>query len=152
MESATAPIEATDIDKAYVSVKTLGGSVLLADIRNSHLNVRSIRGTVSLRNVTGSSVEVHSGTGRISYEGDPGRMGEYLLTSHTGDLEISIPANASVGIKTRSEKGASDPNLVDDLASPSATNGNLLLRRGARSASRFVLRSFKGNIHVKRTP
>ena len=152
LESATAPIEATDIDKAYVSVKTLGGSVLLADIRNSHLNVRSIGGTVSLRNVTGSSVEVHSGTGRISYEGDPGRMGEYLLTSHTGDLEISIPANASVGIKTRSEKGASDPNLVDDLASPSATNGNLLLRRGARSASRFVLRSFKGNIHVKRTP
>ena len=85
LESATGPIEAADMSNAYVSVKTLNGSVLLADVRNSHLNVSAIKGNVNLRNVTGSAAEVHCGTGRISYEGDPGRMGQYVLTSHTGD-------------------------------------------------------------------
>jgi DUF4097 and DUF4098 domain-containing protein YvlB len=152
LESVSASIEATDLSGAYVSVKTLNGSVLLSDIRNSHLYVRSIRGNVSLRNVTGSAAEVHSGTGRILYEGDPGRMGEYSLTSHAGDLEIAIPVNASVAINAHSDKGKTDPSLAESLASPPRAQGNLLLKRGANSTSSFVLRSFKGNIHVKRTP
>jgi hypothetical protein len=152
LESVSASIEATDLSGAYLSVKTLNGSVLLADIRNSHLNVRSIRGNITLRNVTGSSAEVHSGTGQISYEGDPGRMGLYSFTSHTGDLEISIPSSAWVETSGRSDMGESDPDLADGLVSPPVTHGNLLLRKGANSASSFALRSFKGNIHVKRTP
>jgi hypothetical protein len=152
LESVSASIEATDISNAYLYVKTLNGSVILSDIRNSRLNVHSIKGNVSLHNVIGSSAEVHSGTGRISYEGDPGRTGEYWLTSHTGDLEILIPSSASVAIRGRTEKGESDPDLADRILPPPVTGGNLLLRRGTTSSSSFVLRSFKGNIHVKRTP
>ena len=68
-------------------------------------------GDVSLHNVTGPSVEVNSGSGRIAYDGDPGRVGEYLLTSHTGNLDVSIPASAWVEIKARSIKGQSDPEF-----------------------------------------
>jgi hypothetical protein len=150
LESASAAIEATDLSNAYLYVKTLSGTVLLTNIRSSHLNVRSIKGNVNLRNVTSSSVEVHSGTGRIAYEGDPGRMGEYLLTTHTGDLEISIPASAAADIRAHSEKGQSDPDLAGRRGASSMTQGSLLLRGGTNSASSFVLRSFKGNIHVKR--
>jgi DUF4097 and DUF4098 domain-containing protein YvlB len=150
LESATGAIEATDLSNAYLYVKTLSGTVLLANIRNSHLNVRSIKGNVNLRNVTCSSVEVHSGTGRIAYEGEPGRMGQYLLTSQPGDLEISIPASAAADIRSRSEKGQSDSDLAGSRGASSLRQGNLLLRGGTNSASSFVLRSFKGNIQVKR--
>jgi hypothetical protein len=128
LESATGAIEATDLSNAYLYVKTLSGTVLLANIRSSHLNVRSIKGNVNLRNVTSSSVEVHSGTGRIAYEGDPGRMGQYLLASHTGDLEISIPASAAADIRARSEKGQLDPDLEGSRGGSSAIQRNLLLR------------------------
>jgi hypothetical protein len=43
-------------------------------------------------NVTQSLIEAHSTSGRITYDGDPGMSGEYKLTSHSGDLDVSIPA------------------------------------------------------------
>jgi hypothetical protein len=78
-------------------------------------------------------------------------VGELRLTSHTGDLEISVPSSASVEIRGRTEKGESDPDLADRIVPLPVTSGNLL-RRGTKSASSLILRSFKRNIHVKRTP
>jgi hypothetical protein len=94
LERRSGSVEVTDISDAHLHVKTLNGPISLADIRNSHLDIHSVRGNVNLHNVTGPSVEVNSGAGRITYDGDPGRVGQYLLTSHTGDLEVSIPASA----------------------------------------------------------
>src|ERR1700675_1602231 len=104
LEAAAASVEVTDISDAHLHVKTLSGQITLTDIRNSHLDIHSIRGNVNLHNVTGPSVEVNSGAGRITYDGDPGGVGEYRLTSHTGDLEVSIPAIAWVEIKSHSMK------------------------------------------------
>jgi len=111
LQAASGSVEVTDISDAHLHVKTLNGPITLTDIRNSHLDIHSVRGNVNLHNVTGPSVEVNSGAGRITYEGDPGRVGEYLLTSHTGDLEVSIPASAWVEIKARSIKNPSDPEF-----------------------------------------
>jgi hypothetical protein len=93
---------------------------------------------------------VNSGSGQISYDGDPGRMGEYLLTSHSGDLNISIPANAWVNIKARSVQGQSDPDFPVANSFTSGGTGNLLLNPGMVTGSRFELRSFRGKIHLKR--
>jgi hypothetical protein len=149
LEAAAASVEVTDISDAHLHVKTLSGPITLTDIRNSHLDIHSVSGNVTIRNVTGPSVEVNSGSGRISYQGDPGSTGEYLLTSHSGDLDISIPASALVDIKARSIKGQSDPDFP--VASGfSATAGNLLLKPGTVTGSRFDLRSFRGKIRLKR--
>lgn len=148
LEAAAASVEVTDISDAHLHVRTLSGPITLTDIRDSHLDIHSIRGDVKLRNVTGPSVEVNSGSGQISYEGDPGRTGEYLLTSHSGDLDISIPANAWVNIKARSVQGKSDPDFP--TTSSFSPTGNLLLKPGMVTGSRFELRSFRGKIHLKR--
>jgi DUF4097 and DUF4098 domain-containing protein YvlB len=134
-------------------VKTLSGPITLTDVRNSHLDIHSVSGDVTLRNVTGPSVEVNSGSGRISYDGDPGRLGEYLLSSHTGNLEISIPANAWVDIKARSIKSQSDPEFPtasNALGMANKLGGINLLGKSGKIGSRFELRSFSGKIHLKR--
>jgi len=140
----------TDISDAHLHVKTLSGPITLTDIRNSHLDIHSVSGNVTIRNVTGPSVEVNSGSGRISYQGDPGSAGEYMLTSHSGDLEVSIPASALVDIKARSIKGQSDPEfpITSGFSAPGAQN--LLLKPGMTIGSRFELRSFRGKIRLKR--
>lgn len=131
-------------------MKTLSGPISLTRIRNSHLDVRSVSGNVSVHEVTGSSAEVNSGSGRITYEGDPGSAGEYLLTSHSGDLEVSIPASALVEIRSHSIKGETDQDFPkSDGASPMAQR-NLLVKPGLVGASHFVLRSFRGRIRLKR--
>ena len=150
LEAAAASVEVTDISDAHLHVKTLSGPITLTDIRNSHLDIHSVSGNVTIRNVTGPSVEVNSGSGRISYQGDPGSAGEYMLTSHSGDLEVSIPANALVDIKARSIKGQSDPEfpIASGFSAPGAQN--LLLKPGMTIGSRFELRSFRGKIRLKR--
>ncbi len=150
LEAATASVEVTDISDAHLHVKTLSGPIALTDIRNSHLDIHSVSGNVTMRNVTGPLVEVNSGSGRISYQGDPGSAGEYLLTSHSGDLDISIPASALVDIKARSIKGQSDPEFPIGSGFSAAGTGNLLLKPGAITGSRFDLRSFRGKIRLKR--
>jgi DUF4097 and DUF4098 domain-containing protein YvlB len=150
LEAAAGSVEVTDIRDAHLHVRTLTGPISLTDIRGSHLDIHSVSGNVNLRNVTGPSVEVNSGSGLISYEGDPGPVGEYLLTSHSGDLDVSIPASALVDIKARSIKGGSDPDFPIANGFSAARAGNLLLKPGTITGSRFELRSFRGKIHLKR--
>jgi DUF4097 and DUF4098 domain-containing protein YvlB len=149
LEAASGSVEVTDISDAHLHVKTLSGPISLTDIRNSHLDIHSVSGDVTLRNVTGPSVEVNSGSGRITYDGDPGRLGEYLLTSHTGDLEVSIPASAWVDIKARSIKNQADPDFPTASKAPAMGQINLMGKPG-KIGSRFELRSFSGKIHLKR--
>lgn len=150
LEAAAASVEVTDISDAHLHVKTLSGPITLTDIHNSHLDIQSVSGNVTIRNVTGPFVEVNSGSGRISYQGDPGSAGEYLLSSHSGDLDVSIPASALVNIKAHSITGQADPEfpVAKGYSAPDA--GNLLLKPGMVAGSRFELRSFRGRIHLKR--
>jgi hypothetical protein len=150
LEASTASVEVTDIGDAHLHVRTLSGPITLTDIRNSHLDIHSVSGDVNLRNVTGPSIEVNSGGGRITYVGDPGPVGEYLLTSHSGDLDVSIPSNALVNIKARSIKGQADPGFPEASGASAAAPGNLLLKPGMVRGSRFELRSFSGKIRLKR--
>jgi len=150
LEAASGSVEVTDISDAHLHVKTLSGPVTLTDIRNSHLDIHTIRGNVNLHNVTGPSVEVNSGAGRITYDGDPGQVGEYLLTSHSGDLEVSIPASAWVEIKARSIKRQSDPEFPNVSNVPALGQTSLLGGPGKTLGSRFDLRSFSGKIRIKR--
>ena len=107
-------------------------------------------GNIDILNVTESSIEAHSTTGRITYDGDPGTSGEYKLTSYTGDLDVSIPGGAIVQIDAHSFTGVGDPPTTSDTTQGSS-QGNWFLKSGPiRSGSRFVLRSFRGKIHLKR--
>jgi len=149
LKAASGSVEVRDISDAHLHVKTLSGPITVTGIRNSHVDIHSVRGSVNLHNVTGPFVEVNSGGGRITYDGDPGRVGEYLLTSHTGDLEVSIPASAWVEIKARSIKSESDPEFPTVSNVPAMGQINLMGKSG-KVGSRFELRSFSGKIRLKR--
>ena len=149
LEAASGSVEVTNISDAHLHVKTLTGPISLTDISNSHLDIHSVSGDVDLHNVAGPSVDVNSGSGRITYDGDPGRIGEYLLSSHSGNLEVSIPASAWVEIKARSIKNQSDPEFPTAGKPPALGQINLMGKPG-KIGSRFELRSFSGKIHLKR--
>jgi hypothetical protein len=148
LEAITGPIQANDLTDAHLHVKTLNGAVNLTAIHRCTVEVSSISGDVHLRDVDGPRVVVNSGSGRIVYEGDPGPAGDYRLTSHSGDLEVSIPATALVDVKSHSMTGPADEDFPDHRGG--SGTGHSLLKPGISSASRFVLRSFRGKIHLRR--
>jgi DUF4097 and DUF4098 domain-containing protein YvlB len=152
LEGSQANVEVRDISDAHVHVRTLNGSVMLNNIHNGHVEVTSVTGDVTLNAVNGPLVQVNSTSGKIHYEGDFGNSGEYMLTSHSGDIEASAPNDASIDVTARSVRG----QVVNDfLLEPKHTPfvikaGSAFAGTMNKAASSVRLFSFSGKIHLKK--
>ncbi len=105
LEGAAATVELRDISNAHVHVKTLNGPVTLTNVQDGHVEIDSLSGAVTLNRVTGPLVQVISTSGGINYTGDFGDGGEYRLTSHSGDIEATVPDSTSADVSARSVRG-----------------------------------------------
>ncbi len=153
LEGATAPVNVRDISDAHVHVKTLNGSVTLTNIRNGHVEITSVSGDVTLNEVNGRLVQVNSTSGRIRYDGDFGSGGEYALTSHTGDIEATIPTDASIDVSARSVRGQVENDFPLEpkrrTISP-VDKTRAFVGTAGKAASKVVLRTFSGKIRLKK--
>jgi len=155
LEGPGAAVEVRDVSDAHVHVKTMNGAVNLYNVKNGHVEVNSVSGDVNLNGVNGPLVQVVSTSGRISYIGDFGNSGEYRLTSHSGDIEATIPEWTSADVSARSVKG----EVRDDIPLQPKEHTWFPLDKGRAFAgtmgrvamsSTVVLRSFSGKIHLRK--
>jgi len=155
LEGAGAAVEVRDVSDAHVHVKTMNGPVNLDNIQNGHVEVNSLSGDVTLRGVTGPLVQVVSTSGRINYTGDFGNSGEYRLTSHSGDIEATIPEWTSADVSARSVKG----EVHDDVPLQPKNHTWFPMDKGRAFAgtmgkvamsSTVILRTFSGKIHLRK--
>jgi DUF4097 and DUF4098 domain-containing protein YvlB len=155
LEGAGATVDVRDISDAHVHVKTVNGSVTLTNVQDGHVEVDSLSGDVTLDQVNGPLVQVISTSGRIHYTGDFGRSGEYRLTSHSGDIEATVPEGTSADVSARSVNG----EVHDDIPLQPKTHSWFVIQQGhaflgtmgrAAVSSTVVLRSFSGKIHLRK--
>jgi DUF4097 and DUF4098 domain-containing protein YvlB len=155
LEGPGAAVDLRDISDAHVHVKTMNGSVNLDNIRNGHVEVDSLSGEVMLKGVNGPLVQVVSTSGRITYIGDFGKSGEYRLTSHSGDIDATIPEWTSADVSARSVRG----EVHDDIPLQPKTHSYFPIDKGRAFAgtmgkvamsSTVVLRTFSGKIHLRK--
>jgi hypothetical protein len=144
LETSTSAITISDVSDAHIKARTLSGTITLKEVHRTHLDIYSAKGDIHIHNVGNSWLEAHSSTGKITYDGDPGLEGEYQLFSHFGDLEVSIPSTAVVVIKARSFK------FDQEIRIPETSYQNSFLKSHNQNASRFRLRSLRGDIRVSR--
>ncbi len=152
LEGAAATVEVRDISDAHVHVKTMKGPVTLTNVHDGHVEITSVSGDITLKTVSGPLVQVNSTSGRIRYDGDFGFGGEYLLTSHTGDIEASAPNDASIDVTARSVKGSveNDFPLEPKHTSFVVKAGSAFAGTMNKAASSVKLLSFSGKIHLKK--
>ena len=146
IQTVSHPIEIKNLDGAYIHVKALDSPITLVAVHNSHAYIQSINGSIDISDTSGSCVEANSTGGRITYEGDPGRDGDYHLSSHSGDVDVSIPANAFVEIQTNGQSGQNP----DESATQTTRGDSLFLRPASVSRAHFDLRSFTGRVRLRR--
>jgi hypothetical protein len=155
LEGTEAMVDVRDVSDAHVHVKTLNGPVTLDNVQNGHVEIDSLSGEVTLKKVTGPLVQVVSTSGRINYIGDFGNSGEYRLTSHSGDIEATIPEWTSADVSARSVRG----EVRDDIPLQPKTHTWFPMDKGRAFAgtmgrvaisSTVVLRSFSGRIHLRK--
>src|SRR5450432_765456 len=153
LSSDTGLITAHDLAKSNVQVRTVTGGVSLSNLIGSHVDVISSAGAVKLSNVNGPKVKVGTGSGNITYTGDCSGMGNYVLTTHSGAIDMSLPQAASVDITARSVSG--DVQNDFPLSQKSHTSftpqaGRSFAGTSNSGASSVQLQSFNGKIRVKK--
>jgi DUF4097 and DUF4098 domain-containing protein YvlB len=152
-EGTNAAIDVRDISGSHVHVKTMAGTITLTNIRDGHVEIDSVSGDVTLRSVTGPLVRVSSTSGRIQYDGDFGYAGEYRFNSHSGNIDATIPEDASVDVKAQSVHGL----VQNDVPLQPKVHSSFLVKEGSsfagtinKAASSVWLRTFSGKIHLKK--
>jgi DUF4097 and DUF4098 domain-containing protein YvlB len=152
-EGANAAIDVRDITGSHVHVKTMAGPISLTNIRDGHVEIDSVSGDVTLTSVTGPLVRVSSTSGKIQYDGDFGYAGEYRFNSHSGNIDATIPEDASVDVKAQSVHG----QVQSDLRLQPKVHTSFLVKEGSsfagtinKAASSVWLRTFSGKIHLKK--
>src|SRR5271166_5800673 len=155
LEGAAANVDIRDVNDAHVHVKTVNGAVTLTNVQGGHIEVDSLSGEVTLDQVNGPLVQVISTSGPINYTGDFGSGGEYRLTSHSGDIEATVPDGTSADVSARSVKG----EVHDDIHLQPKSHTWFPIQEGrtfvgtmgrAAVSSTVVLRSFSGKIHLRK--
>lgn len=148
-----AAVEVSNIGDSHLHVQTVNGPVTFTNINGGHIEVLSTGGKVSMTNVSAPKVTASTTSGDISYDGVFGHAGEYVFSNHSGAIDVTLPASASVDIDARSVRGSvqngfplqqktlSGNNLVPSHAFAGTSNSG---------SSSVELRSFSGTIRVKK--
>ena len=152
LEGNTANVDVRDLSDGHVHIKTLNGAVTLTNISEGHIEITSVGGDVAMNSVSGPLVHVNSNSGRILYDGDFGGGGEYSLMTHTGDIEATAPAYASIDVVASSTQGkvTNDFPLEPARSSFAAKAGSAFAGTMGKAASSVKLFSFSGKIHLKK--
>lgn len=152
LEGTTAVVEVRDLNNAHVHVRTMEGPVTLTNVRDAHVDITSVSGPVVLTDVTGRFVQVNSTSGAIRYDGDFGTGGEYLLTSHSGDIDAVAPGYVSVDVTARSVTGQVENDFpLQPKHTPFTIKvGSAFAGTMGKAASSVKLLSFSGKIHFRR--
>ncbi len=153
LSSETGQITVHNIVKSHVHVRSMTAPVSLKDVTMSRVDIQSAGGTVQLKNVTGQRVAVGTTSGNIEYQGDCSGGGDYVLTTHSGAIDVTLPATASVDLTARSTTG----QVENAFPLQEKTHNSFVPQQGRSFAgtsnsgsSSVELQSFSGKIRVKK--
>ena len=137
----------------HVRVRTVGGPIRLSNLKDGFVEATSVGGSVDLDHVAGRVVSVDTTSGAIAYAGDFGGAGQYSLTSHSGSIDVSLAARASVDLTARSVTGTVENDFP--LQAPvhplmAQNQGKWFAGTSNTGASAVRLRTFSGKIRVKK--
>jgi DUF4097 and DUF4098 domain-containing protein YvlB len=153
LSSETGQITVLNVSKSHVRVRSVTAAVNLSNVTMSRVDIQSAGGAVQLHNVTGQRVSASTTSGGINYQGDCSGGGDYILTTHSGAIDVTLPPTASVDLTARSNTG-----VVENAFPLQEKSHNSFVPRQGRSfagtsnsgSSSVELQSFSGKIRVKK--
>jgi DUF4097 and DUF4098 domain-containing protein YvlB len=153
LSSDTGQIVVRNVAKAHVHARSVTAPVNLTDVVNGEVEITTSGGAVQLVNVSGNKVSVGTANGNITYRGDCSGGGSYILTTHSGSIDVTLPESASVDLSARSMNGS----VQNDFPLQAKTHPIFVPKTGSSFAgtsnsglSSVELQSFSGKIRVKK--
>ncbi len=132
-----------------VYLKTVSGDIIAARVKGS-IEAESVSGGIEMREVSGAAgVNAKTLSGDVVYLGRLETGGRYSLKSHSGDVRMSLPADAAFSFDAETFSGDVDSDFkieVSGKISPREVHGTI---NGGGAEVR--LSTFSGSIDLKKS-
>ena len=136
-----------------VHARAVSGDITLTDVTGD-VSAETVSGNVHLKNITSRSVSAHSTSSDVSFDGAIAPDGRYEFGTHSGDVMLAIPANASAQLTVSTWSGSIDSDFPITLQPGehgigSATSKRFTFNIGG-GAARISAESFSGDVVIHR--
>ncbi len=148
----------------FVSLKSVEGSVILtgssgritlrsvndgivATAVSGDISAETVNGDIEMSRMQGSSVDAATVNGDLSYDGVIRDDGQYRMTTHNGDIAITVPDKANARISVRTFNGELETGFPVKLEEGTQRNKRFDFTLGSGTA-RIELESFGGTIRI----
>jgi DUF4097 and DUF4098 domain-containing protein YvlB len=135
---------------AWLRVKTATGNV---DLRggSEDAGVSTVSGTVRVSDGRYERGKLETVTGEVIYEGEVGSKGSVDITTHSGAIELRLPPKPSLELDAVTVTGTIENGVTSSRPIPGREGRGMELGFSSGSGdTRIVVRSFKGNVALKR--
>jgi DUF4097 and DUF4098 domain-containing protein YvlB len=132
---------------ARLNVRAVSEDIELTNVQGE-IQAETVSGDVTLTRIDGRRVEAQTVSGDVRFDGTLRPDGTYSLLTHSGDVIVAIPENASILIQTAVANG--DVSASFELpASERSSRRRQQFRLGSGSAT-LELETFSGDIRLVR--
>jgi DUF4097 and DUF4098 domain-containing protein YvlB len=150
VRSFSGEVTATNI-AGNVDVSTQSGDLKLTDVRGD-IEVSNTSGDITLRGVTAKLVRAKTTSGDVVYDGLVDQAGRYEFTSHSGDVQLHVPRDASAQLTVSTWSGEIESDFPmtlkpGDHSIGSSTSKQFTFAIGGGSA-RISAETFSGDVTV----
>jgi DUF4097 and DUF4098 domain-containing protein YvlB len=130
-----------------ISISAVDGSVTVRGA-SGDLQISAVDGAILLDDIDAQSVEASTVDGEISFSGIFQDSGRYRLSSHDGDVTVTVPAiNAAVSVATYEGDFESDfPVTITGTRTRKRLDFTL-----GRGSARLELESFDGSVRLRKS-
>lgn len=132
----------------HAELNTVDGDI---EIRNSRGDIRSetVDGDITMLGIASGDVDANTVDGDIEYDGSIENGGRYRLTTHGGDVTVSVPENVNATVSVSTFSGSVDASFPLTLMGTSPNRHRFTFTLGTGSA-RLELESFDGTLRLRR--
>lgn len=155
-------------DAGAVEVDALNGDVDLRTVERVQVNltagdvridrvagpaaVTTVSGDIEVINARSSHVQAQTTSGEVTYDGSIESSGRYEFTSHSGNVVVRIPADASAAVSLQTYSGAIESDFPITLTGGATMGGHprTFDFRLGNGGARITMVSFSGEVHLQR--
>jgi len=122
-----------------VEVRGVGGDI----------EVKTVSGEVQVRDARSRLVRVNSTSGNIAFEGTIDAAGRYELETHSGDVDLSLPANVKATLTLSTYSGGIESEFELTLPPGGMGEGKRFTFELGGGGARIAATSFSGDINIR---
>lgn len=93
-----------------VTIYSTNGEVALSDVRGG-VDIVTVSGDIDLRGITAKNVRAKATSGDVRFDGSIDPAGRYELVTHSGDIGLRIPRDASAQLTVSTWTGTVDSDF-----------------------------------------